>query len=55
MDKNEFLKVLELIKPGLSKNPILEQSEMVMFEPGRVFSYNDEIAIHRSLRRTNER
>ena len=45
MDKNEFLKVLELIKPGLSKNPILEQSEMVMFEPDRVFSYNDEIAI----------
>ena len=45
MDKNEFLKVLELIKPGLSVNPILEQSEMVMFEPDRVFSYNDEIAI----------
>ena len=45
MDKNEFLKALDLIKPGLAKNSLVEESETVIFDNDRIYSYNDEIAI----------
>jgi DNA polymerase III sliding clamp (beta) subunit (PCNA family) len=45
MDRNEFIAALDKIKPGLSKNALVEESEMVLFERDRMFSYNDEVAI----------
>jgi hypothetical protein len=45
MDKNQFIEALDELKPGLSKNALVEESEMVLFEPERMFSYNDEVAI----------
>jgi len=45
MDRHEFLTAIDKIKPGLAKSALIEESEMVLFEPERIFSYNDEIAI----------
>jgi hypothetical protein len=45
MDRNEFIAALDKLKPGLSKNALVEESEMVLFEPEHLFSYNDEVAI----------
>lgn len=45
MDRNQFIAALEHLKPGLTKNALVEESEMVLFEPDRLFSYNDEVAV----------
>lgn len=42
--REELLKVLEFVKPGLSPKELIEQSSCFVFQEGKVFSYNDEVS-----------
>lgn len=44
VNREEFLKQLESVLPGLSTKDIIEQSSCFIFKDGRVHTYNDEIA-----------
>lgn len=45
MQRQELLKALEIVKPGLASREIVEQSTSFAFLNGRVVTYNDEISI----------
>lgn len=45
MKRQELLKAINSIKPGLSENSIVQQADLVLFDTDRVMSYNDEIAV----------
>ncbi len=45
LNKNEFLTAISQIKPGLAGNPLVKESEIAMFEPDRVYSYNGNVAV----------
>ena len=45
INRQELLKALTAVKPGLTSVEILEQSTSFVFKKGRVYTYNDEIAI----------
>jgi DNA polymerase III sliding clamp (beta) subunit (PCNA family) len=45
MKKNDLTAALEIVKPGLSGNEVIEQSTSFAFINGRVTTYNDEISI----------
>jgi len=45
MKKEELLKALEIVKPGLASKEIIEQSTSFAFMENRVVTYNDEISI----------
>lgn len=45
MKKSELLKALEIVKPGLSNNDMLEQTTSFAFIDGFVVTYNDDISI----------
>jgi DNA polymerase III sliding clamp (beta) subunit (PCNA family) len=45
MKKEELLKALEIVKPGLTNRDIIEQSNSFAFVNGRVVTYNDEISL----------
>lgn len=47
VDREEFLKVLESVSPGLSSREILEQSSCFVFVDGKVITFNDEVACSR--------
>lgn len=44
INREEFLKQLESVLPGLSTKEIIEQSSCFIFKDGEVNTYNDEIA-----------
>lgn len=44
IDREQFLRVLEMVGPGLSPREIIEQSSMFAFKDGMVFTFNEEIA-----------
>ncbi len=44
INREELLKRLESVLPGLSTREIIEQSSCFIFKDGRVITYNDEIA-----------
>ncbi len=44
INREEFLKQLESVLPGLSTREIIEQSSCFVFKDGRVTTFNDEIA-----------
>lgn len=44
INREEFLRQLDMVQPGLSVRDIVEQSSCFCFSEGRVFTYNDEIA-----------
>jgi len=48
VNREELLKVLESVVPGLSNREVLEQSTCFAFRGGRVFTFNDEVACTRS-------
>lgn len=50
LNRHEFLKALDFIKPGWSRNDLIEESEMILFEPERVSSFNDEVAFRYPLK-----
>ena len=43
--KQELIKALEVVKPGLAQKEMIEQSTSFAFMEGRVVTYNDEISI----------
>jgi DNA polymerase III sliding clamp (beta) subunit (PCNA family) len=45
INKEELLKALAIVKPGLSNKEIIEQSTSFAFIEGRVVTYNDEISL----------
>lgn len=45
MKRTELLEALEIVKPGLSNNELLEQTTSFAFLEGRVVTYNDELSI----------
>lgn len=45
INKQEILKALEIVKPGLSNKLIIEQTTSFAFLQNRVVTYNDEISI----------
>ena len=47
--KDELLKALEIVKPGLASKEIIEQSTHFAFIKDRVVTYNDEISISHSV------
>lgn len=45
VDRQEFLTKLQLVQPGLAeKGEVIEQSSCFVFDKGRVFTFNDEVA-----------
>jgi len=45
LNKNELLRALEVVKPGLANKEIIEQTTSFAFIDGRVVTYNDKISI----------
>lgn len=45
MNKQKLLKALEIVKPGLASQEMIEQSTSFAFVGNRVVTYNDEISI----------
>lgn len=45
INKNDFKKALENVKPGLASNEVIEQTTSFAFMGDRVVTYNDEISI----------
>jgi hypothetical protein len=45
VDREEFLSVLERVRPGLSTRDIVEQSSCFVFQDGEVMTFNDEVAV----------
>jgi len=44
LNREQFLETLELVKPGVSKQEVVEQSSCFVFDRGWVQTYNDEVA-----------
>lgn len=49
INKSEFLKVLNAVKPGLAGKEIIEQSASFIFQDSQAITFNDEIAVHHPL------
>lgn len=49
VNREELLKALESVVPGLSAKEIIEQSSSFIFKDGKVHTYNDEIACSRKV------
>jgi hypothetical protein len=46
VSRETFLRALESVLPGVSKKEIVEQSSCYVFQSGKVFAYNEEVACH---------
>lgn len=46
VNREELLRVLESVQPGLSPRELVEQSSHFAFQNGRVVTYNEEVACH---------
>jgi DNA polymerase III sliding clamp (beta) subunit (PCNA family) len=45
VNRQDLVDVLALVKPGLASKEIIEQTTSFVFSGGRIFTYNDEIAV----------
>ena len=45
VDREEMIQVLTSVEPGLTQNEQVEQSDTFVFSEGRVFTYNDTVAV----------
>jgi DNA polymerase III sliding clamp (beta) subunit (PCNA family) len=45
ISRNELLTALESVKPGIANKELIEQSTAFVFQAGRVYTYNDLIAV----------
>jgi len=45
MKVSEIRNVLELVRPGLAKKDLIEQSTSVVFSEGRAWTFNDEVSV----------
>lgn len=43
VNREQFIRTLESVRPGLSPREILEQSNCFVFRDGQVYTYNDEV------------
>ena len=50
INRAEFIKVLNSVKPGLATKELVEQSMSFIFKGGQVITYNDEVAVHAPLK-----
>jgi DNA polymerase III sliding clamp (beta) subunit (PCNA family) len=44
-NRNELIAALEAVKPGIASKELIEQSTAFVFQAGRVYTYNDMIAV----------
>lgn len=49
INRNEFVKILNSVKPGLATKEIIEQSTSFVFINDQVITYNNEIAVHHPI------
>lgn len=49
MNRQELLKALEIVKPGLASKDMIEQATCFAFMDGHVVTYNDEISIRHPI------
>ena len=45
INKNEFLSILQKVRPGISNKEIIEFSDSICFLPGKIITFNDEICV----------
>ncbi len=45
MKTKDLKRILELVKPGLASKEILEQATSIIFRNGKVWTFNDEVAV----------
>lgn len=45
IDRKEFLKAIEMIRPGITSSQAVEQFSLILFSDNRMISYNNELAI----------
>lgn len=53
INKHEFIKALEIVKPGLSNKELIEQSKSFAFMKDKVVTYNDEISVSHPIQGLN--
>lgn len=46
LDRQDLLGILECVKPGLAQRESTEQGKCFVFQNGRVWTYNEELACH---------
>lgn len=44
VDREEFLRQLQMVQPGLSQRELIQQSDCFIFHKGQLITYNDEVA-----------
>lgn len=49
IDREEFLKNLEMVRAGLSPREFIEQSSCLVFQHGMVMTFNDEVACRKKV------
>ena len=49
INTKSLLSILQLIQPGIAQKEVVQQSNCFVFTKGRVFTYNDEIAMSHPL------
>lgn len=49
IDREDLLKALTAVSPGLASKEIIEQSDSFVFTDGKVFTYNDEVTVSAPL------
>lgn len=49
VNRKEVLDILQKVKPGLANKEVIEQTTGFIFYDGRVFTYNDEVAVSHPL------
>lgn len=45
INRTELITALEAMQPGIAKKEVVEQSASFAFQNGRVYAYNDQIAV----------
>lgn len=45
IDRGEFVKAIEMIRPGITNSQAVEQFSLILFSNNRMISYNNELAI----------
>jgi DNA polymerase III sliding clamp (beta) subunit (PCNA family) len=49
IDKSKLIEILDVVRPGLSKKDIIEQTDSFAFMDGCVVTYNDEISVRHPI------
>lgn len=49
INRKTLIKALDAVKPGLASREIIDQSTNFIFQDGRVFTFNDQIAVRHAI------